>query len=242
MLIRNKGLFFKGLVLLCSFFVVLFLIFSPVFTDEQGNKINGLTYSDDLFNSLAKGSAYYIPDVSKKIAKFEGNTVDLTVKQKDAAAAAEAAALVAKAGLTAEAKDNAVHISGDLGKLLSLAVTASDKLYMNDAPAVAAMLGTSDGMRSMKVLWGVLNPMVKEFQKQKKVDEADIVTLVNGKAIEPAYNFFGIKGEKVSERIPVAAGLLIFYVIYTMWYGYAIFDIFNGIGLSMSKSKVKQEA
>ena len=87
-----------------------------------------------------------------------------------------------------------------------------------------------------------LTAMVKELQKQKKVEEAETVNLVNTKAIEPAYNFFGIKGEKVSERVPVVAGLLIFYVIYTMWYGYAIFDIFNGIGLSMSKSKAKKEA
>jgi hypothetical protein len=242
MLIHNKGLFLKGLVLLASFFVVLFLIFSPVITDETGKKVNGLTYSDELFNSLAKGSAYYIPDVAKKAVKFEGDAVDVTVKLKDAAGADEASKLVAKAGLTAETKDNAVHVTGDLGKLLGLAVAASDKLYSNDSAAVAELLGTQDGMKSMKVFWNVLNPMVKEFQKQKKVDEAEIVTLVTGKAIEPAYNFFGIKGEKVSERIPAAAGLLLFYVLYTMWYGYGIFDVFNGIGLSMSKSKNKQEA
>jgi hypothetical protein len=242
MLIHNKKLFLKGIVLLVSFFIVLFIIFSPVVTDEAGKKVNGLTYSDELFNSLAKGSAYYIPDVAQRAAKFEGNSVDVTVKLKDAAAAADSAALVAKAGLSAEVKDSAVHISGDLGKLLGLAVAASDKLYLNDAAGVAALLGTQDGMKSMKAFWNVLNPMVKEFQKQKKVDEAEIVTMVTGKAIEPAYNFFGIKGEKVSDRIPAAAGLLFFYVLYTMWYGYAIFDIFNGIGLSMSKSKNKQEA
>jgi hypothetical protein len=242
MLVRNKGLFLKGLTLLSSFLVVLFFIFQPLITDEQGKKVNGLTFSDELFNSLAKGSAYYIPDVSKKLATVDGKTVDVTVKQKDEAAAAEAAKLVTSAGLTAEAKDNSVHISGDLGKMLGVVVSASDKLYMNDAEGVGAMFGGGDGMKAMKTWWGVLNPMVKELQKQKKVDEADAVIMVNAKAIEPAYNFFGIKGEKVSERAGVAAGLLFFYVLYTMWYGYAIFDIFNGIGLSMSKAKVKQEA
>ena len=242
MLVHNKGLFIKGLTLLGSFLVVLFLIFSPVLTDEQGRKVNGLTYSDELFNCLAKGSAYYIPGVSKKVASFEGNTIDVTVKQKDAEAATEAAKLVNHSGLTAEVKDNAVHITGDLGKMLGVVVAASDKLYMNDAASVAETFGDADGMKSMKAWWGVLNPMVKELQKQKKVEEAETVNLVNTKAIEPAYNFFGIKGEKVSERVPVVAGLLIFYVIYTMWYGYAIFDIFNGIGLSMNKSKVKKEA
>jgi len=242
MLVHNKGVLIKGLTLLGSFLVVLFFIFQPIITDEQGKKVNGLTFSDELFNSLAKGSAYYIPDVSKKLASVDGKTVDVTVKQKDEAAAAEAVKLVALAGLTAEAKGNAVHISGDLSKMLGVVVSASDKLYMNDAEGVGAMFGGGDGMTVMKTWWGVLNPMVKELQKQKKVDEADAVIMVNAKAIEPAYNFFGIKGEKVSERAGVAAGLLFFYVLYTMWYGYAIFDIFNGIGLSMSKAKVKQEA
>jgi hypothetical protein len=242
MLVHNKGLLLKGVALLGSFFVILFMIFSPVFTDDQGNKVNGLTYSDDLFNSLAKGSAYYIPGVSKKVADVAGAAIDVTVKQKDAAAATEAAKLVSRAGLTAEVKDNAVHINGDLGKMLGVVVSASDKLYMNDAASVAEMFGDADGMKSMKAWWGLLNPMVKELQKQKKVEEAEAVNMVNTKAIEPAYNFFGINSEKISERIPVVACLLIFYVIYTMWYGYAIFDIFNGIGLSMSKSKVKKEA
>jgi len=122
---------------------VLFFIFSPVITDEQGKKVNGLTYSDELFNSLAKGSAYYIPDVSKKLTGLDGKTVDITVKQKDEAAAADAAKLVTLAGLTAEAKDNSVHITGDLGKMLTVVVSASDKLYLNDADAVAPCLAAA---------------------------------------------------------------------------------------------------
>ncbi|MDR3641758.1 MAG: hypothetical protein P4L39_10600 [Humidesulfovibrio sp.] len=242
MLIHNKGLAFKGLLLLSSFFVVLFLIFSPLFTDDQGKKVNGLTYSDNLFNSLAKGSAYFIPKVTKSVDSVQGKMIDLTVKQKDAAAATQAAQLVTLAGLTAEAKDNTVHISGDLGKMLSVVVAASDKLYANDAEGVSAMFGGMDGLKAMKAWWGVLNPMIKVLQKQKLIDEAEVVNTVDAKAIEPAYNFFGIIGEKVSERIPIVAGLLAFYILYTMWYGYAIFDIFNGIGLSMSKAKLKQEA
>jgi hypothetical protein len=36
------------------------------------------------------------------------------------------------------------------------------------------------------------------------------------------------------------AGFLIFYVVYTLWYGFAIFELFEGIGLTMKKS-AKQE-
>jgi len=241
MLVRNKSKFIQGLALMGSFMLVLFVVFTPVLKDEQGNAVTGLVYSDLLFNNLAKGSAYFIPEVTAQVDHFQGKNINLTVKQKDPAAASNAAKLVTMAGLTAESKDASLHISGDLGKMLTVVVTASDKLYANNDAGVGEMFGGMDGLKTMKAWWGVLNPMVKELQKQKMVDEADVVGEVNAKAIEPAYNFFGIKGEKVSERIFVAAGLLIFYVIYTMWYGYAIFDLFNGIGLSMTKAKVRKE-
>ena len=38
------------------------------------------------------------------------------------------------------------------------------------------------------------------------------------------------------------SGLLVFYVFYTMWWGYAIFYMFEGFGLTMKKAKVKKEA
>ena len=40
----------------------------------------------------------------------------------------------------------------------------------------------------------------------------------------------------------VMVGLLLFYVLYTVWYGFAIFELFDGVGLTMKKSKIKQEA
>jgi hypothetical protein len=36
-------------------------------------------------------------------------------------------------------------------------------------------------------------------------------------------------------------GLLLFYVMYTMWWGFAIFFLFEGFGLTMKKSKIKKE-
>lgn len=242
MLITNKSYFIKGVTLLASFFVVLFLIFSPVFKDAKGKPQNGLEFSDDMFNRLAKGSAYFIPEVTKKVESVQGKMVDVTIKQKDAAAAEQAAKVMTQLGATAEAKDAAVHVTGDLGKFLGTVTQASDKVYKNDVKGASEMFEGADGAKSLKTAWGVLNPMIKELQKQKMIDEANVVGTVNGKAIEPAYNFLGIEGEDITAHIPLAAGLLIFYVIYTMWYGYGIFDVFNGIGLSMTKAKNKQEA
>ena len=73
------------------------------------------------------------------------------------------------------------------------------------------------------------------------VEEAKIVSDVMKKAVEPAYNFYKIEAQQVSEKAGIMTGLLVFYVIYTMWWGFAIFYMFDGIGLTMKKAKVKKE-
>ena len=47
-----------GITLLVSFIIVLVIFFMPVFEGK-----NGLDYLDNLYNSISKGSAYYIPKV-----------------------------------------------------------------------------------------------------------------------------------------------------------------------------------
>jgi hypothetical protein len=93
-----------------------------------------------------------------------------------------------------------------------------------------------------KAWWAVLDASIKELQKQKLIQEAKVVGQVNKRGLEPGYNFYGIAGEKVLDNVLPLVGLLAFYVLYTMWYGYAIFDMFGGIGLGMSKPKTKSEA
>ncbi len=82
----------------------------------------------------------------------------------------------------------------------------------------------------------------KGFKKDKNVELAKVVSDVVKKAIEPGYNFYKIEGEKVVDHAGMLSGLLIFYVAYTMWWGYAIFYLFEGIGLTMKKSKIRKEA
>ena len=62
------------------------------------------------------------------------------------------------------------------------------------------------------------------------------------RAVEPGNNFYSVVPAKVSEHVWLMSGMLIFYVLYTLWYGFSIFELFEGIGLAMTKSKVKQES
>jgi hypothetical protein len=72
-MIAHKKEFYGGAGMLAAFLIVLAIIFMPVF-----NGHNGLNYLDALYNSISKGSAYYIPKVIDEAKALDGRKVDLT--------------------------------------------------------------------------------------------------------------------------------------------------------------------
>ena len=241
MLVTNKSLFNKGLLLFVSFICVFISLFLPIW----GGGKNGLDAADDMFNRLSKGSSYFIPGVKEQAVKLEGKTVTVTAKVKDAKLAQRGVENLVKAGATAEFKDGAVTYSGDLGKILGAALVDADDMFKNNGKALQERYGVTDKDSEKfvtKAWWSVLDPSIKELQKQKLIQEAKVVGNVNKRGLEPGYNFYGIAGEKVLDNVLPLVGLLVFYVLYTMWWGYAIFDLFGGIGMGMSKPKIKKEA
>ncbi len=236
MLIKDKKHFNMGLTLAASFAVILLLIFSPIF----GGGKNGLQFSDDLFNKLSKGSSYFIPKLNEQVTKFDGTTVSMTLNIDKAEDVQSVAKIFMAAGAQVGAEGQAVTLSGDLGKILSSVLKDSDAMFKNDSQSVAARHGM-DGREVLALQWNVLSKMDKELKKQKKVEESNIVNAVLRRAIEPSYNFYGIEAQRVVDKAFTMIFLLVFYVAYTMWWGFAIFYMFEGMGLSMKKSKVKKE-
>jgi hypothetical protein len=236
MLIRHAKMFNLGLLLGITFLGVLFLIFQPIFPGEK----TGLDFADDLFNKLAKGSSYFIPEVAKENEKFMGTNFSVTIKVDKPEQVDNMVKILAAGGAQATAKEAQLAITGDLGKLLGNVIQDSDDMFRNDGAKVSNRHGFQQ-TEVMTLWWSVLSKMNKEFQKEKKVNESNMVTRVIQRAVEPAFNFYGIEAERVSSKAFTLTGLLVFYVIYTMWWGYAIFYMFDGIGLSMKKAKVKKE-
>jgi len=236
MLIRHAKMFNLGLLLGITFLGILFLIFQPIF---PGGK-TGLDFSDDLFNKLSKGSSYFIPAVAKDNEKLMGANFSVNIKLDKPEQVESAIKILSSGGAQATAKETQLAISGDLGSLLGNAIRDSDEMYKNEGAKVSSRYGFKE-MDVMALWWSVLSKMNKEFQKDKKIDDSDMVMKVMQKAVEPAYNYYGIEAEKVSGKAFTLTALLLFYIVYTMWWGYAIFDMFDGIGLSMKKAKVKKE-
>ncbi len=82
--------------------------------------------------------------------------------------------------------------------------------------------------------------MDKDLKRQKQFKEAALLGDVVKKGVEVAYNFAKIEPESASSRMGILSFSLVFYVVYTLWWGLAIMFLFEGIGLEM-KAGAKKE-
>lgn len=218
---------FKGLALLISFAVVLFLLFLPLF-----NGHNALEFLDNLYNSISKGSANYLPSVKADVQKFQSRSINVAIALADEKQASQTAQLITAAGGRAQADGKQLKIEGDLAGILSGALAAAEKMYANQGEAVRSKYGF-DGRRVLFNWWSALKAMDFELNKQKQFKEAKLVVLVQNRAIETAFNYYGIEAMSIRERYGIVIASLLFYVIYTVWYGFGVLYLFEGFGLKL---------
>ena len=189
-MIAHKKEFFGGLGMMAAFVVVLIIVFSPVFKGQ-----NGLEYLDDLYNSISKGSAYYIPKVKEGADKFIGKSVDVTLVMANDEQAQQTAPLFMKAGALVNVSGPELKVSGDLGKILDNCIADADDMYHNKGEKVASKYGYNE-RRVLYNWWKASKSMDKDLKKQKKFEEAKVISLVIKKAVESSYNYYKIKPEK----------------------------------------------
>jgi hypothetical protein len=223
-----------GVVLSASFLVVLVLMFSPLFGGE-----NALHAADRLFNSISKGSTYYIPDLMKRIARYQETTFEATLKLPDGEFAAKAKKLLTGAGIECTGETAELRASGSLGALFQTALKDSEAMFQNQGSAVSGKYGFPE-KEVLFVWWKTLNELDKDFKRQGRFKEAAAVSEVTKKGVEVGYNFYGIAPESASSRAGILTFSLLFYVVYTLWWGMAIFFLFEGLGLKM-KAGAKKE-
>lgn len=227
-MIHDKKEFGIGVALIAAFLIALAAIFMPLF---EGGK-NTLDYMDGLFNSISKQSAYYIPDVAKKASRHQGTTVTVAIEAADETQAARMATLFAAAGATVSRDGAALNVTADLGRLLAATLADADLMYKNQGEAVASKYGI-DAKRALYDWHKALSAMTKALNKQDRFDEAKTLRDVQTKALEPAYNYYGVEAVPMSQTFWVALLALVGYVLYTIWYGFAILYIFEGWGLKL---------
>jgi len=217
-----------GIAMLAVFAAGLVVMFMPIFDGQ-----NFLKRMDALYNSISKGSANYIPALEEDVAQHEGSRFELTLAMKDAELAVAVASLFENADATVETVGTDVNVRGDLARTLRSCLTDSGQLFQNESKEAEARYGRG-GKEALFAWWSALKAMDKELKKQSRFAEAAIVSQVKKRAVECAYNYYGIVPMKISDNLGIVVFSLVFYVLYTVWYGYAIILVFEGCGLRLS--------
>lgn len=228
-MIAERSVFNKGLALMVSFVIVFILIFMPLF----GKGKNGLEYLDDLYNSISKGSAYYIPKLKEEVEPFVGKTVSMTLEMASIEQAEQTARLMKEGGATTTVSDAVLKVEGDIGQILNNCLADADLMYANHGAQVKNKYGGMDERQALYNWWAASKLMDKDLKKQKLFAEAMVVTSVKKRGVETSYNYYRITPEKITAKWGIVLFSLIFYVVYTIWYGFAIMFLFEGWGLRL---------
>lgn len=219
----RKQLIF-GILLTISFFGVLGLMVSPIFDGK-----NFIAYADEQFDSYSKYSSYFIPEIRRGAENF-ASPLKVEIKGSDK---------IAKLfGDYAEVADGKVIINARLNEIVYLALQDAERGYYNDEKYFQEKYGMSP--KEVLYLWHTsLTAISKELEKANRFEESIFIkTQVLMRAIEPAYNFYGYEAKPIDI---IGASLLVFYVIYTLWWGFAIYFLFEGVGIKVTKAKSKKE-
>ncbi len=227
-MIADKLKFYAGLGMLIIFTVLLVLMFIPVLDGK-----NALQYSDELYNSISKDSAYYIEDVKEDSKKFDGASVSVTIEMETEEQAEQTSLLYQESGAEVIVSGVEVEVAGDLGKILATCLDDADAMYHNEGETIQTKYGYDERI-ALHNWWGSLDAMSSGLEDQDLFDEAKGIDKALAKAVEPAYNYYEIEAESMLDRIGIVLFSLIFYVVYTLWYGFALMYMIEGYGLRIS--------
>ena len=229
-LVVNRGALARGTLGLAAFSLVLGLGMAPVFDGE-----NGLQYADRFFNRLAKDSSNHIGKARAQAVKATGVKVDIGVNPREVADPAKMVKVLTGSGIEAgTADDGRVRVRGDLGVLMGACLDDAEEGYANRI----AELGAKHGMEGEEVLycwWLVFDGLTRRFVQENQGARANTAKFMTAKVLEPVYNFRGIEAAPIRGNVLPASCLLVFYVLYTLWYGFSIMSVFEGVGVSLKR-------
>lgn len=230
-MIENKKEFNSGLVLMVCFWAVFVLLLSPVFPG-QGQSVNFLDYMDSMYNSISKKSAYYIPAIQRDAKSYEGNSITVNIKTDANLPPERVTSLMQHAGMKVEPADKEIKVIGDMGGMVSAILGDADTMYLNDGKAISSKYGSNE-KQVMYDWYNILKSMEKKLTKQKNFKESKMLYQVRTKAVEPAYNYYGIEAQSIQDKAILVILSLAGYVIYTVWFGFSILFMFEGWGLKL---------
>jgi hypothetical protein len=230
-MIVNKKQFTIGIIMTIAFVAIFAYMWTPSFKGQ-----NAFKYADKIFNSISKDSSYRIPVLLANAEGKSGSNLTTEFKADDPEMAEKMAILYQKAGVDVIVNGTEITVSGDLGAIAKAAINDTDKMYDNDNEALIERYGY-DAKEAMYYWWKSFDKMNGSLQDSGEFATAAYLTDVKLKAVEPGYNFNGIEGMSAKDNMGLIIFLLIFYVAYTMLWGFAIYYICEGVGIMMVSKK-----
>jgi len=224
----QKKLKVRGLIMLATFFGLLVIIFSPVFP----GKVNGLDYMDNMFNMISKGSSYFIPDSITASEQYAGKVIDVKINLADEKQALATAKLFRASGAEATVSGKELVVKGDMSAIMKASLEDAKQMYHNNESALTAKYGYG-GREVLFNWWTAFKSMGKDLTKQESFKQAKTIAVIQAKALEPAYNYYGVEAGSYKDSFMLIIAALFFYVAYTLWYGFGIKYLFEGLGLKI---------
>lgn len=224
----QKKLKMRGIVMLGTFFILLGVIFTPVFP----GKLNGLDYMDNLFNMISKGSSYFIPASLKGSEEFAGKTIEVKFDMTAEKQATDTAKLFEASGAEVTISGKELAIRGDMGRILKSSLEDADKMFQNNGSQLADKYSYSE-KEVLYNWWTAYKGIGKALTEQESFKDAKSFVAVLTKAIEPAYNYYGVEAGSYKDNLGLIVFALLFYVLYTLWYGFGLMYLFEGLGLKI---------
>lgn len=238
-MIRDSKAFLIGIIMMVSFLGIYAYMMSPSFGDGR----NGLEFADDMFNSISKGSVEKVNQGEiGKVDAWNGNNIDVTLQAKDAEEADKWSKMIETVdGSQVAVNNETVTVKADLGKVLADIGEVCTNMFNNNGDAIEQKYGLE--ARDATYSWyNISKAIVKDLEKQQQFKESIAIQQFQKKVIEPSYNYYGVEAKQVSNNVGIMTFMMVFYLIYTIWYGFSIYYLCQGFGITMSKSAKKQEA
>jgi hypothetical protein len=108
----------------------------------------------------------------------------------------------------------------------------ADAMYRNNGKVVADKYGYPE-RQVLFNWWQALKGADNNLLAQKKFKEAKTVANIGKRAVETCYNYYQIEPQNIMDKLGMVIFSLLFYVVYTMWYGFAILFMFEGWGMKI---------
>src|SRR3990172_5254952 len=113
-------------------------------------------------------------------------------------------------------------------------------MFFNRGKQVADKYGVPE-KEVLFTWWTVFREIEKDLKRQKKFEEAAWLSNASKRGLEVGYNFYRIEVRKVSAAAGMLVFYLVFYVAYTLWWGYAVLFLCEGAGVQMKAGAEKEE-